>query len=131
MFSEKILVSDYNFSKLYQEIRARVGLRRNALSSENNIYGDTLHVDGSTEDVRPSASTSRASSLPQQSAPSAIVNDYLVGVHLDEALASGQDILVSWPFADGDIRDWTQAEAIWYIFRLHPSCCFHRSDDSV
>jgi actin-related protein 9 len=92
-----------------------VGLRKSGLSSDSNIYGDNLYVNGSTEDVRPSASTSRASSLPQQPAPSAKVNDYLVGVHLDEALASGQDIFISWPFADGDIRDWTQAEAIWYI----------------
>ncbi|KAF8845181.1 actin-like ATPase domain-containing protein [Paxillus ammoniavirescens] len=40
-------------------------------------------------------------------------NDYLVGSQLDEALEAGQDVLVSWPFADGDIRDWTQAEVIW------------------
>jgi len=99
---------------LDQEIPARVGLPKDA-SSENSHYGDTLHVNGNTDDVRPSASTSRASSLPQQSAPSAKVNDYLVGAQLDEALAAGQDILVSWPFADGDVRDWTQAEAIWYV----------------
>lgn len=42
------------------------------------------------------------------------VNDYLVGASLDEALEAGHDVLVSWPFADGDIRDWTQAEAIWW-----------------
>jgi len=42
------------------------------------------------------------------------VTDYLVGTQLDEALANGQDITVSWPFADGDVSDWTQAEAIWY-----------------
>lgn len=41
------------------------------------------------------------------------MNDYLVGAQLDEALEAGHDILVSWPFADGDIRDWAQAEAIW------------------
>jgi hypothetical protein len=104
-----------------QEIPARVGLRRNA-SSENNVYGDTLHVNGSAEDIRPSASTSRASSLPQQFATSAKVNDYLVGAQLDEALAAGQDILISWPFADGDVRDWTQAEAIWYVRSYYQFC---------
>ena len=91
-----------------------MGLRGNA-SSDNDLFEDTLHINGSTEDARPSASTSRASSLPQQYAPAAKVNDYLVGVHLDEALAAGQDIHISWPFADGDVRDWTQAEAIWYV----------------
>jgi hypothetical protein len=43
------------------------------------------------------------------------VNDYLVGAQLDEAIAAGLDIVISWPFADGDVRDWTQAEAIWYV----------------
>lgn len=43
------------------------------------------------------------------------MNDYLVGAQLDEALSAGQDILVSWPFADGDVRDWVQAEAIWCV----------------
>ncbi|EKM50420.1 uncharacterized protein PHACADRAFT_263701 [Phanerochaete carnosa HHB-10118-sp] len=40
------------------------------------------------------------------------VTDYLVGAQLDEALAAGQ-VDVFWPFADGDIKDWTQAEALW------------------
>jgi actin-related protein 9 len=61
------------------------------------------------------ASTSRLSSLPQQSEAHATVNDYLIGAQLDEALAAGQDIAMSWPFADGDVRDWTQAEALWYV----------------
>jgi actin-related protein 9 len=43
------------------------------------------------------------------------VKDYLVGVQLDEALISDPDIAISWPFADGDVRDWTQAEAIWCV----------------
>ncbi|KAL1747892.1 actin family [Schizophyllum fasciatum] len=48
----------------------------------------------------------------QSSSPA--VSDYLVGKELDEALANDQDgIQVSYPFADGDILDWTQAEAIW------------------
>lgn len=50
--------------------------------------------------------------FPQTAAPKAAVKDYLVGAALDEALASGQDVVVSWPFADGDVSDWTQAEAI-------------------
>ena len=61
----------------------------------------------------PLASTSRASSLPQNGQRTAAVKDYLVGTQLDEALATDSDIAISWPFADGDIRDWTQAEALW------------------
>lgn len=41
------------------------------------------------------------------------MTDYLVGTQLNEALAAGQNISISWPFADGSIKDWTQAEAIW------------------
>ncbi|KAH9479644.1 SWI/SNF and RSC complexes subunit arp9 [Psilocybe cubensis] len=92
------------------EIPARVGLRRNALgdNSESQLNGG-LH--GSDE---PLASTSRATSaFPQMASPTAAVKDYLVGSQLDEALANGQDIVVSWPFADGGVNDWTQAEAIW------------------
>lgn len=44
------------------------------------------------------------------------MKDYLVGAQLDEALANGQDIVVSWPFSDGDVSDWAQAEAIWYVW---------------
>lgn len=43
----------------------------------------------------------------------AAVTDYLVGEQLDEALRDDQDIVISWPFAKGDVADWTQAEAIW------------------
>lgn len=43
----------------------------------------------------------------------AAVTDYLVGKQLDEAIAAGQDLIISWPFAKGDIADWAQAEAIW------------------
>ncbi|KAK2465672.1 hypothetical protein APHAL10511_002216 [Amanita phalloides] len=39
--------------------------------------------------------------------------DLLVGTQLDDALSTDQDIRLSWPFADGDIRDWSQAEALW------------------
>ncbi|KAH7872993.1 actin-related protein [Lentinula edodes] len=80
-------------------IQARVGLRKSA--NTNDFRTET------------GASTSRASSLPLVAPPNATVGDYLVGTQLDDALAAGQDIAISWPFADGDVRDWTQAEAIW------------------
>ncbi|KAG6813824.1 hypothetical protein H0H92_006768 [Tricholoma furcatifolium] len=94
------------------EILARVGLRRNA-SGE--------HLNKAQQPIQPSSNaakkinvnSSRVSALPQHSEPNASVNDYLVGTALDEALVAGQDISISWPFADGDVRDWTQAEAIW------------------
>lgn len=70
------------------EIDARVGLRRSALEE--------------------GTSTTRSH---------AKVNDYLVGQQLDEALSSGQDVVVFWPFKDGGINDYFEAEAIWYAFR--------------
>ncbi|EPQ56387.1 actin-like protein [Gloeophyllum trabeum ATCC 11539] len=83
------------------EIKARVGLRR-SLHDSNGL---------SNGHAQPAASTSRAASaIPMSSVK---VNDYLVGAQLDSALAAGEDIVVSWPFAEGDISDWTQAEAIW------------------
>ncbi|KDR67987.1 hypothetical protein GALMADRAFT_257536 [Galerina marginata CBS 339.88] len=92
------------------DIPARVGLRRNAVveNGEPPLNGTLNGYD------EPMASTSRAASMfPQTAVPTAAVKDYLVGTQLDEALASGQDIIVSWPFADGGVSDWTQAEAIW------------------
>ncbi|KIK61595.1 hypothetical protein GYMLUDRAFT_166101 [Collybiopsis luxurians FD-317 M1] len=86
-------------------LQARVGLRRHA-SSSNDFQTNTATVENG-------ASSSRASSLPFVVPSNASVNDYLVGTQLDDALAAGQDIAVSWPFADGGVRDWTQAEAIW------------------
>ncbi|KAJ4473687.1 actin-related protein [Lentinula aciculospora] len=86
-------------------IQARVGLRKNAFNTTDVSSGY-----GATEN---GASTTRASSLPLIAPSNASVNDYLVGTQLDDALAAGQDIAISWPFADGDVRDWTQAEAIW------------------
>lgn len=97
-----------------QEIQARVGLRRNPGDTANGI--SSLRPFEGSENLRPSASSSRASSLPCHPNPSAKVHDYLIGPQLDEALEAGQDIIVSWPFADGDIRDWTQAEALWYVY---------------
>ena len=61
----------------------------------------------------PQASTSAATLTPEN----AKVNDYLVGTHLDEAIAAGHEVDVFWPFADGDINDWTQAEAVWCVPR--------------
>ncbi|KAJ6581209.1 actin-related protein [Mycena capillaripes] len=89
------------------EISARVGLRRNAFANGTEANGKA----SISED--PLASTSRASSLPQNGQRNAAVKDYLVGAQLDEALSTDPDIAISWPFADGDVRDWVQAEAIW------------------
>ncbi|OAX38980.1 actin-related protein [Rhizopogon vinicolor AM-OR11-026] len=93
------------------EIQARVGLRRSPGDTTNGR--SSLRPSEGGENLRPSASSSRASSLPCHPSPSAKVNDYLIGSQLDEALEAGQDIIVSWPFSDGDVRDWTQAEALW------------------
>ncbi|KAF8998543.1 actin-related protein [Cyathus striatus] len=89
------------------EIQARVGLRRDA-SSEASGVAETTIVNNS----RPSTSKA-TTSLPQTLNLKVSVNDYLVGAQLDEALAAGQDIIISWPFADGDVKDYIQAEAIW------------------
>ncbi|KAI0044759.1 actin-like ATPase domain-containing protein [Auriscalpium vulgare] len=101
------------------DIPARVGIRA-SLAPDSSVsqtpvngrpayrLGDSLDVGGG-----PSASTSRAPSAMPPSNSGVRVTDYLVGPQLDEALAAGQDIVVSWPFADGQIRDWTQAEALW------------------
>ncbi|KAK7056223.1 hypothetical protein VNI00_002775 [Paramarasmius palmivorus] len=86
------------------EIQARVGLRKSTANGE---------ISQSNGHSQATPSSSRISSLPYITSPNASVNEYLVGPQLDEALASGQDIAVSWPFADGSVRDWTQAEAIW------------------
>ncbi|KAH6916115.1 actin family [Coprinopsis sp. MPI-PUGE-AT-0042] len=79
------------------DVPARVGLRK------------TGGADG--ED--PSASNSRATSSKPPAGPQ--VHDYLVGAQLDEALCSPgwEDIVVSWPFLNGVVSDWTQAEALW------------------
>ena len=79
------------------------------------------HLNGEFNGVEETfASTSRATSILLQTAKTnTSVSSYLVGSQLDEALASGQDISVFWPFADGEITDWTQAEAIWCVMP-HP-----------
>jgi actin-related protein 9 len=74
---------------------------------------------GGTGEAGPSTSNSRATSAAPQP-PSLKVTDYLVGPQLDEALAAGQEITVSWPFVDGQINDFMQAEALWYV------CVFHK-----
>lgn len=95
-----------------QEIKARVGLRPG--------HGHGLGAppmsrvnSGQANDGTPAASTSRAAT--QAPAPGARVVDYIVGTALDEALAAGHDIAVYWPFADGTVNDWVQAEALWYV----------------
>ncbi|KXN81553.1 SWI/SNF and RSC complexes subunit arp9 [Leucoagaricus sp. SymC.cos] len=88
------------------EIPARVGLRRGASGDTN-----APTRDGSVFDAATASSSRAASAMPQPM--KAAVTDYLVGQQLDEAIAAGQDVIVSWPFAKGDVVDWTQAEAIW------------------
>ena len=101
-------------------LSGNVGLRRNGFG-EHEITNGNSYLNGDFNGVEESfASTSRATSiLPQTTKPNASVNSYLVGSQLDEALASGQDISVFWPFADGEISDWTQAEAIWWVSSIH------------
>ncbi|RXW20657.1 hypothetical protein EST38_g5179 [Candolleomyces aberdarensis] len=43
------------------------------------------------------------------------VTDYIVGLPLEEALAGpdASDIVVSWPFLEGEVADFVQAEALW------------------
>ncbi|KAH9034677.1 actin-like ATPase domain-containing protein [Lactarius hengduanensis] len=94
----------------FVEIHARVGLRAQHASFEGT-YGTRLTAGGSGE-VGLSAANSRAASAVPQS-QNLKVTDYLVGPQLDDALAAGQEIVVSWPFADGQITDFMQAEALW------------------
>lgn len=78
-----------------------MGLRRLTLDAANGA--------AENGDTQPKASSSKAASLNVK------VTDYLVGTQLDEALSTNQDIVVFWPFAEGFIDDWTQAEALWYV----------------
>ena len=83
----------------------------------SHLNGD-FNNNGAEETI---ASTSRATSILLQTTTTktnASVSSYLVGSQLDEALASGQDISVFYPFADGEISDWTQAEAIWCVLPI-------------
>lgn len=111
-----------------QEISARVGLRQTVgeSSSSSTTNGKQQSGAGEGSDCwRPPASSTRVSSLPFYTSTTTKVNDYLVGAQLDEALEAGHDVLVSWPFADGDIRDWTQAEAIWCALQWVCRCWTH------
>ncbi|KAI9440526.1 actin-like ATPase domain-containing protein [Lactarius indigo] len=92
------------------EIHARVGLRAQHASLEGT-YGSRLTAGGSAEAGLSAANSRAASAVPQSQ--NLKVTDYLVGPQLDDALATGQDIVVSWPFADGQITDFMQAEALW------------------
>ncbi|KAG6865714.1 hypothetical protein C0991_012530 [Blastosporella zonata] len=100
------------------EIFARVGLRRNASGEHLNKAQQPI-APGENHVKNNIANSSRVSALSQHYEPNASVNDYLVGSALDEALAAGQDVSISWPFADGDVRDWIQAEAIWKYILFH------------
>lgn len=76
-----------------QEIAARVGFPRSLLPNGPSGSNDA-------------------------SGPQLKLKDYLVGSQLDDALAAGQDLVVSYPFADGTIEDWVQAEALWCVRSL-------------
>ena len=86
-----------------QEIPARVGLRRSTLDAAN---------EAENGDSQPKASSSKTPPLNVK------VTDYLVGTQLDEALSTGQDVVVFWPFAEGQVEDWIQAEALWFVSLL-------------
>ncbi|KAH9993724.1 actin-like ATPase domain-containing protein [Russula compacta] len=98
------------------EIQARVGLRAQHAEA---VYGQRLSAGnlnlgagGLAAEVDPSMSTSRAASAVPQ--PQTLkVTDYLVGPQLDDALAAGQELVISWPFANDQIKDFMQAEALW------------------
>jgi actin-related protein 9 len=85
-------------------------------------------VAGESGPLSASTSNSRAPSAAPQ--PHTLkVTDYIVGHQLDDALAAEQDLIISWPFADGQISDFMQAEALWYVSPLSflvacnpPSC---------
>ncbi|KZT09917.1 actin-like ATPase domain-containing protein [Laetiporus sulphureus 93-53] len=81
------------------DILARVGLPRSFFApSDANDNGDIAQGDPS---------------ITKAVIANAKVTDYLVGVQLDEALAGNEDVAIFWPFADGDVSDWEQAEALW------------------
>ncbi|KAG8967406.1 hypothetical protein FRC03_010022 [Tulasnella sp. 419] len=80
---------------------ARVGLRKadaTRLRSENG----GMEVDAS-------AASSSKLVPPKGLRPSS----YLVGTRLDEAVANGDELEIYWPFEDGLVSDFTQAEALW------------------
>ena len=89
-----------------------MGLRPQHTPSEGT-YGTRLTAGGSAEAGLSAANSRAASALPQSQ--NLKVTDYLVGPQLDDALAAGQEIVVSWPFVDGGIKDFMQAEALWYV----------------
>jgi len=82
------------------DIPACVGIRQSLIPSA------PIPVNGDN-DSQPQTSSSKTSPV------SAKVTDYLVGTQLDDAVAAGQDITIYWPFSEGDVSDWIQAEALW------------------
>ena len=92
-----------------------MGLRAQHAPSDGT-YGARLTAGGSAEAGMSTANSRAASAVPQ--IQNLKVTDYLVGPQLEAALAAGQDIVVSWPFADGEVKDFMQAEALWYVYRM-------------
>jgi actin-related protein 9 len=83
-----------------------------AAVAEGSYYGNRL----APGEAGPSASTSTSRAPSAAPQPQTLkVTDYLVGHQLDDALAAGQELVISWPFADGHIYDFMQAEALWYV----------------
>lgn len=84
-----------------------------AAAAAEGSYGNRL----APGEAGPSASTSTSRAASAAPHPQTLkVTDYLVGHQLDDALAAGQELVISWPFADGQIYDFMQAEALWYVF---------------
>ncbi|KAG9018476.1 hypothetical protein FRB93_000179 [Tulasnella sp. JGI-2019a] len=83
-------------------LQARVGLRKSDIS---RLINGADAIDG----METLGSSSGQAAPPKGLRPS----NYLVGRQLDQALADEEDIEVYWPFEEGKIADWVQAEALW------------------
>jgi actin-related protein 9 len=78
-----------------QEIQARVGSRL-PTTNGTEADGDVHMIESSDNQIKNLKSS-----------------QYLVGHVLDEALVAGENLHISWPFRDGGIDNWEQAEALW------------------
>jgi actin-related protein 9 len=60
-----------------------------------------------------SSHTAESRAVSAAPTPQLHVSDYIVGGQLDELLAAGEDIEISWPFASGEPQNWAAVEALW------------------
>jgi hypothetical protein len=90
-----------------QEILARVGRKLGSTKAPNVENSQPLASDMMDMDAGPSG--------PSPSAPALKPSSYLVGHFLDEYELAGEEPEIFWPFRDGIISDWVQAEALWYV----------------